>query len=255
MKNIMKKFFRLLGYDLIEYSKDPYKRASLIDCRNLAPGSRKLMKMLEVNQIDLVYDIGANVGNWGTALYDSGYEGRLISFEPLSSAYKELVCKSKNNPNWQVYDRCAIGDYSGEKELNISANMESSSMLPMLNSHLEAAPNSKYVGIETVKVFRLDEVEVNYFKEAKNVFVKIDAQGYENKILDGANAILDRIKGVQMELSLIPLYQGETLFEDMVLRMKESGFELYSLSEGFWDFRNGRTLQVNCVFFKNLSHN
>jgi hypothetical protein len=51
-------------------------------------------------------------------------------------------------------------------------------------------------------------------------------------------------------MSLVPLYAGEALFEDMFKIVRGLGFELWRISPGFYDYRTGRTLQVNCVFFR-----
>ena len=83
-----------------------------------------------------------------------------------------------------------------------------------------------------------------------NLFIKIDTQGYESQVLDGAFKTLKKTKGVLCELSLIPLYEGQDIWIDLILRLEKEGFELWSLERGFTDRRDGRTLQVDGVFLK-----
>ena len=64
----------------------------------------------------------------------------------------------RDDPLWDVYPRCAIGDHNGEVEINIAGNSESSSILPMLESHRSAAPDSAYQGKEIVPIKTLDDV-------------------------------------------------------------------------------------------------
>lgn len=82
------------------------------------------------------------------------------------------------------------------------------------------------------------------------ILLKIDTQGYEEQVLKGANEIISKIKGIHLELSIVPLYEGQMLFEEMLNKLKEMGFALYHLSPGFQDSRTGRLLQVNGTFFR-----
>lgn len=44
------------------------------------------------------------------------------------------------------------------------------------------------------------------------MYLKIDTQGYEEKVLNGAEELLSKVKVIQTELSLMPLYKGKILF-------------------------------------------
>ena len=246
LKNILHKF----GIEIIPYSKNAFEQAKLIDQKAVDEGSRNFLKLLTVHEVDLIFDIGANAGNWAKRIFDIGYSGRIVSFEPLSSVHNQLLKMQHSNPSWEVAERCAIGDIDGEIDINIAENSESSSILAMLETHLDAAPHSGYVGSEKVKIFKLDTIAPQYLKHAHVPFLKIDTQGYEEKVLNGALEILPKIKGVQLESSLVPLYEKETLFENMLKKLNSLGFELYRISPGFSDYRTGRTLQANCTFFR-----
>lgn len=176
--------------------------------------------------------------------------GNIISFEPLSSAYEALLTAKKGDSEWDVYARCALGDENGEAEINIAGNSASSSLLPMLGSHLSAAPHTAYVGKETVPLLTLDSVAPAYLDKYKNPFLKIDTQGFEWAVLNGARNVLPQMRGVLIELSLIPLYERQHLWEEVISRMKQEGFTLWSLQPGFVDPRDGRTLQMDGLFFR-----
>lgn len=70
--------------------------------------------------IDLVFDIGANTGQFASELRLIGYKGRMVSFEPLSVAHRELMQKPNRDSQWQIHPRTAIGDFDGEIEINIA---------------------------------------------------------------------------------------------------------------------------------------
>lgn len=210
----------------------------------------RLMAALRTFDIDLVIDIGANDGQFAKELRAGGYSGRIVSFEPLTTAHRQLLQASKNDSAWHVHSRCAVGDRLGEIALNISGNSVSSSILPMLTLHSNAAPESAYLGTETAPLTTADEAVLPYFEGAKAPFLKIDTQGYEWHVLDGALATLPRVHGIQMELSLVPLYEGQRLWRESIERLEAEGFVLWALQPVFIDPANGRTLQWDGLFFR-----
>jgi hypothetical protein len=143
-----------------------------------------------------------------------------------------------------------LGDRIGEIELNISGNSVSSSILPMLAAHSSAAPESDYLGHESAPLITLDSVAPPYLDGAQAPFLKIDTQGYEWQVLDGALATLPKVRGIQIELSLIPLYEGQHLWRESIERLEAEGFTLWRLQPAFDDPANGRTLQWDGLFFR-----
>ena len=110
--------------------------------------SARFLTMLSYHKVNTIFDIGANDGQFGINLRDFGYKGKIVSFEPLTEAREKLLNISKNDRHWEVAPQAAIGEENGEIEIHISGNSESSSILNMLDSHIEAAPSSKYIGKE-----------------------------------------------------------------------------------------------------------
>jgi len=227
--------------------------AAGIEAHWFHPGTSPLarrMAALHAFDIDLVIDVGANEGQFAKELRAGGYSGRIVSFEPLSAAHGRLLQESNTDLAWYVHPRCALGDHLGEIELNISGNSDSSSILPMLMSHTNAAPESAYVGHELVPLITLDSVAQSYLKDAQAPFLKIDTQGYEWHVLDGAIATLPNVRGIQIELSLIQLYEGQRLWRESIERLESEGFVVWALEPVFVDPATGRTLQVDGVFYR-----
>ena len=228
-------------------------KAAGIEARRFHPGSSPLARQMVAFHhfnIDLVFDIGANEGQFARELRAGGYSGTIVSFEPLSSAHARLLQASANDNAWHVQPRCAVGDRVGDIELNISGNSVSSSILPMLSAHSDAAPQSSYQGRESASLVMLDSVAPFYLRGAKAPFLKVDTQGYEWQVLDGARDILPRVCGIQIELSLVPLYEGQRLWRNCIERLEADGFRLWSLSPEFVDPATGRTLQWDGLFFR-----
>ena len=237
MKELIKKLARRLGLDVRKVT--PYSSNGL-----------RTKLLLDHYHIDLVLDVGANIGQYASELREFGYPGTIVSFEPLSNAHAVLEKASAKDPLWTAANRMAIGNQDGEIEINIAANSFSSSVLGILDSHTSAAPLSAYVGSELVPIRKLDTVAKDYMGDDEAVFLKVDVQGFEKQVLEGAGSLLPRVKGVQLELSLVPLYEGQALFKEILDHMDKLGFEINAIYPGFSDLETGRMLQMDGVFFR-----
>lgn len=224
-----------------------------VDIREYRPersGFGRLSLMLKHHDISLVLDVGANIGQFARSLREAGYAKRIVSFEPLSKPHQQLLQASQSDSQWDIAPQTAIGDRNGELEMHISGNSLSSSALDMLESHKAAAPNSAYVGTEQVPLATLDTLAGTYLQPTTIPFLKIDTQGYEDRVLDGASSLLAKARGLHIELSFVPLYEGQKLYDDMVRRLQSMGFTIWSIAPGFCDPHSGRMLQVDATFFR-----
>jgi len=217
--------------------------------RHSSPASQ-LARQLSVHRIDTVFDVGANTGQFVETLREGGFSGRVVSFEPSTAAYSALSERARRDPNWIIAPRMALGDRSGEIMLNLSGNSVSSSVLPMLPSHSNAAPESSYIGSESADLRTLDSICDTFAAVRDRVFLKLDVQGFESKVLEGAKQFLCRIVGIQLELSLVPLYDGERLFQPMLRDLEDRGFDTWSLVPGLVSPTTGRLLQLDAIFFR-----
>jgi len=233
----IKKLINFFGLDLYKFS--PSNNNSL-----------QLYRSLLFNKIDVVFDIGANSGQFASNLISMGYKGKIISFEPLRDAHQQLIKKAIHNPNWIVHERCAIGDINGEISLNVSNNSVSSSLLNMLPKHIESAAESYYIEKENVKIFRFDDVFSIYTNIDSRFVIKIDTQGYEWEVLKGSPIAIEKSSGIICELSLVPLYENQHLWMEIIEKLSVNKLKLFSIQRGFTDNINGQTLQIDGIFFK-----
>lgn len=211
----------------------------------------RLFKLLAGHGINLVLDVGANDGGYGRLLRAGGYQGEIISFEPLEKMHRALTVVSDGDARWHVAPRMALGAEDGEVEFNVAQNTTSSSVLPILELHTQAAPESQYVAVEKVPLRRLDRVNHPALRRECTLLLKVDTQGYEMQVLHGAEGLLPMIRGVQLELSLTPLYAGQSLYREIIDWLALRGFELWNVIPGFVNPDTGRLLQFDGVFFRN----
>jgi FkbM family methyltransferase len=199
---------------------------------------------------DTVFDIGASVGQYALSLRKCGFRGRIVSFEAIPSVHAKLSAAAAKDPDWIVAPCCALGSAPGEAQINVAGNSVSSSLLPMNDAHLRAAPESKYVAVETVRVERLDDIARPLLPKGGGLLLKVDTQGYEEEVLSGAASILENVSAMQLELSLLPLYRGAPSFRRMLELCEDLGFELHGLIPGFYERRTNRLLQVDGLFLR-----
>ena len=238
IKQSLKKAFRKAGYVVSAY-----------DFKGDSVAVR--MKFLASMGINLLFDIGANEGQYGAHMRSLGYEGRIISFEPLKSVYGKLKARAEKVPGWETVN-CALGSYDGTAEINISKNSWSSSLLDILPAHVESAPDSVYQGKEEVTIRELDSIIEDYYRPSDKLFLKIDTQGFGMEVLQGADKSLDRILGIHMEMSLVPMYKDEPLLGEMATYLHNKGYSLVYIEPEYYNQKTGQQLQVNGLFVKGL---
>lgn len=234
-QKIVKQLNRL-GYDLKRYRPDMHPLA-------------RRMRQMEHYGIDLVIDVGANIGQYGKEIRSRGFLGDIHSFEPLEDAFSKLQITTAHDNRWKIRN-CALGAECGRSVIHVAGNSYSSSLLNMLPSHEEAAPDSKYVRDQEIRVETLDNLFQELPTESKEIWLKIDTQGFEHQVLAGAKESLCRIGTVQMEISLTPLYEGSLGMEAMIPLMLSQGYGIVDIDPGFCDRTTGRLLQVDLTFHR-----
>jgi FkbM family methyltransferase len=233
----LQRLVRRLGYDLTARTK-------------ARPLQAQLIAVLERFEIAVVLVVGANTGQYGTALREWGYAGRIVSFEPLAEAHRRLEQRAAADPAWRVAPRMAIGDRDGEVEIEVSAESDMSSVLPQTDLLRRISPSSRVVGREMVPIRRLDGVVEDYVNADDGVFLKIDTQGFEAQVLAGARHLLPRLQGVQVEMSLVRCYEGERDFRDLIDDLADAGFVPFLFIPGYFEHKLARQLQLDGVFMR-----
>lgn len=234
--NFVQAFFRLFGLQL-QYYNPSNSEIALIDF------------LLSKYEIKTILDVGANEGQFALNLLNkNNYTGKIISFEPVSSSYNILLKNSKKTLNWTVV-QSAVGNSEGSLPINISQNSVSSS-LRKVNSHtVEAEAGTVVIKTEMVAINTLDNLLAtqNYLDD---LWLKIDVQGFEREVLQGANETLKRAKVVQIELAVIPSYEQSPYLEEIITKLRESGFTLYSLMSGFRNYQTGQMYEIDGFFIR-----
>jgi len=239
LKKRIKKIFKFFGYDLVKL-KGGLGRGTF---------ENELIKILDDIKTDLVLDIGANKGQFAMSLFDYGYKNKVLSFEPLSAIYKLLEENSKNNSLWYLHEKCCVGEKEKMVDINLS-NLAGNSSILAIKSTKYNVPDSHYVKKENVPQITIATLNENQLiKQAKNIFVKMDIQGYEHYVLSQLPAINYKIDGFYLELSLVNLYEDQKDYLYICNQLKEFGYDLVYVEPEY--IRSNRMVQFNGLFLHN----
>jgi FkbM family methyltransferase len=181
---------------------------------------RDLIDFIENRRIDTVIDVGANIGQFGEGLRAEGFRGKIVSFEPITSVYQELAKKAATDGNWEAH-RCGLGSTAGTAQIHVSELTVFSSILDMTSTAGLHDSRTAVTRTEEIEIRTLDQVASNL---TGNILLKIDAQGYEKHVLEGGGHTIKRVLGIQLELPVIRVYEGEWQFHDALRYMADMGF-------------------------------
>ena len=208
-----------------------------------------LVRRLEIN---VFLDVGANRGDFSKHLRMSGYSGHLISFEPIPEEQERIRSLAVNDPNWTACDY-ALGAESGSKEFQLCGDQTYfSSFFPINQAVLSSwMPFKVEQRTIPVKIRRLDEVLPQLVAqiESPRIFLKMDTQGFDSQVVDGASGCLEQIVGMQSEISVIPLYIGIPHYTESLAQYERLGFELMNMF-AVNRMRDGRILEYDCLMVR-----
>jgi FkbM family methyltransferase len=205
-------------------------------------------KILTTRGVTTIFDLGASVGMYAYLLRNSGYLGRIVSVEPVAAAFDQLVARSASDPAWDAV-KVAVADKPGEADMRVSESLSFSSLLPVRDEFVSIDPKASSQRTERVPVSTLDAIVATYAQEDETIAVKMDVQGAEWRVMDGGEHALRRAAVLEMELALIPSYEGERLAPDLLLRVLDCGFRL-ALVENVMQEPDGSAPAINGIFVR-----
>jgi FkbM family methyltransferase len=197
-------------------------------------------------QIRTVIDIGANTGQFARVISSVLPNAGIYSFEPVAECFKALTTTMSGHKHFRAF-QVALGESNCTKAIKLSSFSPSSSFLPMAGVHKEEYTYATHVADESVVMKTLDDC-VSDLPLQDNVLVKIDVQGYEDKVIAGGRECLQRASVVIVETSMEALYEGQPVFRDIFLLMDALGFRFQGSLDQVRHSRNGRVLFSDSIF-------
>lgn len=244
MRWVIQKILRSIGYELVVITEPEWARARVI--------LRAVFQKLAIN---CVLDVGANVGQYATALRQFGYAGWIISFEPVQRCFDQLRARAACDPKWRVYP-WALGSHDGEATINVT-------QWPVFSSFLQPDPRAlarfesvnSVVATERVSMRRLDSVVSTCLEGivAPSLYLKLDTQGFDLSVIEGATAVLSRIKGLQTEVAFRKIYLQMDDVTQSLHALAAKGFEVVDFNPVTRELDGLRVIEMDCFMVRSLS--
>ena len=201
--------------------------------------------LLQAN-INTVFDIGANVGQFAILIHEVLPTARLYSFEPLENCYEELKKRMKEVNNFNAFN-VALGDTNGALTFRRNKHLPSSSVLRMTDLHKQNYPHTTKDTLIKVRCVKLDDIAKD-LKIEGNLLIKIDVQGFEDKIIAGGGNTIKQATILIIETSFQTLYISQPLFEDIYDSLKEDFKYIGPLGEPRTSQIDGSPLFEDSIF-------
>ncbi len=235
MTRALRRINRQLGFDVTRWPQP-------------SETMERLVWFLSDRRVDLVLDVGANVGQFGRDLRQYGYAGRILSFEPGVEAHEHLSAAAADDLNWTVAERVALGDRDGQVELHSFSRSDMNSILPPTSAFDAAFGRIQPNGTILVPMRRLDRYLVESREAATRMFLKLDTQGAELSVIAGSADVLERVVGIQAELPVKPIYDGMPPLHECLQQIGALGFVPLMTSPASFNERLGAQIDLDIVF-------
>ena len=222
--------FNLFGLDVIRISKH-----SLLGLKALP--------------IRTIIDVGANTGQFGRFISKFFPDAHMYCFEPLPDAFKELIRWAETQNGRVKAFNLAIGEKEGDTE--IFSHLEhspSSSLLKSTDICGTFYPFTKKQTLISVKLTTLDKAVANSVEYlVPDILVKLDVQGYEDRVIRGGTETLHKAKACILEVGLDELYERQATFKDILILLSDIGFRYVGNLEQT-HASDGHVIYVDSVF-------
>ncbi len=217
------------------------------EVRRLERNPKRSLLGLRSLDIRTIVDVGANTGQFATSFLDVFPRARILSFEPIPAAFRELSALAKREPRLTVYN-LAVGDAEGQVQMVEHVdNTVSSSLLKTTATSVEIWPAQARQRTVAVEMTTLDKAIGRALEP--EVLVKLDVQGYEDRVIRGGEATFSLAAAAIVEVNLDSLYEGQATFADIVAGLGKAGLQ-YAGSLDQNVFSDGHVIFFDAVFLR-----
>ena len=186
-----------------------------------------LKELFSRTATNCVFDVGGHIGSFARQLRAWGYKGPIVSFEPVPSSYARLEASMRSDPLW-IGQPYGLSNESRVAFIKTYSKSDFNSLLN-LRDDAERAYQIDGSGRSEVRVElrRLDEAMADLAPRLPNapcIYMKMDTQGHDMQVMQGAAGILHRLCGFQSELPAVQIYHGMASMPDLLAYYSQIGF-------------------------------
>jgi FkbM family methyltransferase len=211
-----------------------------------------LRSIIKGFRTDLVIDVGANKGQFGQQLRRLGYTGTIWSFEPMTSHHQSLSVLCNSLPPWKLFKH-ACGEVFSRRTLSVTKDDSCSSFLTANEfGKRELGHFLNETRVESdVDVFPLDMVlENNPIKDFSSILLKTDTQGFDDKVLAGAELLLEKVSVVLCETAFRPIYENAPHSSVITSMLAKKHFKQGCIFPIAYSTQNGELIEADTFFVK-----
>jgi len=237
IKSLVKKAFNRFGYEIKKIDK------------SAATGFDFWVWLKKTQNIRTVIDIGANDGAFGQFIARYFNATSVYAFEPLPSCIPEIEKRFSNISNLKIFN-VALSNYTGSETLYLNSYAPASSLLRVSDISKKEFPQTVGERPITVKVAQVDDI-IDANSLIKNIFIKIDIQGMEDRVINGGKNVFSAAKCILVEMSFVPMYEGQPLFEEVHTLLVDLGYRFAGIKNQINSEKTGRPLFCHYLYLKN----
>lgn len=206
--------------------------------------------LLELCRVNCVFDVGANIGQYGERLREFGYKGRIVSFEPVSDTFERLRVSAESDPEWHVYN-FALGREEGVQSIFIDWD-SMNSLLPPSEYGKERYKRFAKGRTEQIEIRKLDDVMQKALEgiDEPRPYLKMDTQGFDLEVFLGAGERISEFVGMQSEVAALRLYEGSPSMGESVAAYEAAGFGVTGMYPVTREPATGRVVEFDCVMVR-----
>lgn len=163
------------------------------------PKVQRLVDAIPEDGIDVVFDVGANVGVFSMFAARRWPAARIFSFEPAPEVQRALSLNLGNASGAEIVQK-AVTNVVGEASFTVNPDA-------LQTSSLFANAVQPFTSLNTTRTIRVPTTTVDTFCKERGIsgidVLKIDVQGAETLVLQGAQSMLHHVRHVLLEVSFL----------------------------------------------------
>lgn len=237
LKKVLRSAVNRLGFDVIRLNRSP--KRTLLGLSRLSIGT--------------IIDVGANQGQFARMMSDFFPRAELYCFEPLEEPFRQLSAWAQAQNSRVHCFQLALGEHEGEMEMHLhEQHTPSSSLLAATDTCRRLYPQTQAERMTHIQVSTLDQaLEDTLDYMAQEILLKLDVQGFEDRVLRGGTRVLSQCQAVVLEVSLDPLYEGQADFHGLAQLLHTAGFRYAgNLDQAYGE--DGRVVYLDAMFVRRL---
>ncbi|MBT6438568.1 MAG: FkbM family methyltransferase [Flavobacteriales bacterium] len=234
MKRIIRKIIDKAGLSIFRHSRLP-----------IGADYRKTIRYkLNKSDIKIVFDVGANIGQFSLHCHEVFDESYIYSFEPIKSTFDKLKNRTRIYNNISCFN-IAFGNEKGVEEIFLRRRSIYNSLNPLVNVRTSDSQESQQIEIDTIDLFC----------KSKNIehidILKVDTEGFDLNVLKGAESMIiaRKVKFILIEVTFDKDNAHNSSYNIISSFLKEFDYKIHGFYNQSLNNQSTRMNYCDALFF------